>query len=109
MTSGRSHERQALFEEFKIEAVKQITERGHSVYDAGQRLGVSASCSREFVSTPKRERIRCKTYKAREEAMQDIFNYVGMFYNPIRGHGNSDDLSQVEFERRHFMKQQVPR
>ena len=28
-------------EEFKIEAVKQITERGHSVYDVSQRLGVS--------------------------------------------------------------------
>lgn len=28
-------------EEFKVEAVKQITERGHSVYDVGRRLGVS--------------------------------------------------------------------
>ena len=28
-------------EEFKVEAIKQITERGHSVYDVSQRLGVS--------------------------------------------------------------------
>jgi len=28
-------------EEFKVEAVKQITERGHSVSDVSQRLGVS--------------------------------------------------------------------
>ena len=28
-------------EEFKIEAVKQITERGYSVYDVAQRLGVT--------------------------------------------------------------------
>ncbi len=28
-------------EEFKVEAIKQITERGHSVQDVSQRLGVS--------------------------------------------------------------------
>lgn len=28
-------------EEFKVEAVKQITERGHSVSDVSKRLGVS--------------------------------------------------------------------
>jgi transposase len=28
-------------EEFKIEAVKQVTERGHSVYDVADRLGIS--------------------------------------------------------------------
>lgn len=28
-------------EEFKVEAVKQITECGHSAYDVSQRLGVS--------------------------------------------------------------------
>ena len=28
-------------EEFKIEAVKQITERGHSVADVSKRIGVS--------------------------------------------------------------------
>ncbi len=28
-------------DEFKVEAVKQITERGHSVYDVASRLGVS--------------------------------------------------------------------
>jgi transposase len=28
-------------EEFKIEAVKQVTDRGHSVYDVATRLGVT--------------------------------------------------------------------
>ena len=28
-------------EEFKLEAVKQVTERGHSVYDVARRLGVT--------------------------------------------------------------------
>ena len=32
----------ALFtEEFKLDAIKQITERGHSVADVSKRLGVS--------------------------------------------------------------------
>jgi putative transposase len=57
-----------------------------------------------FFQLLKRERIRRKTYKDREEARQDIFNYIEMFYNPTRRHGYNDGLSPVEFERRHFMK-----
>lgn len=56
-----------------------------------------------FFQLLKRERIKRKTYKDREEARQDIFNYIEMFYNPIRRHGYNDDLSPVEFERRHFL------
>ena len=43
------------------------------------------------------------TYKDREEARQDIFNYIEMFYNPVRRHGYNDDLSPVEFERRYLV------
>lgn len=57
-----------------------------------------------FFQLLKRERIKRKTYKDRVEAKQDIFNYIAMFYNPIRCHGYTDDLSPVEFERRHFLK-----
>lgn len=57
-----------------------------------------------FFQLLKRERIKRKTYKDREEARQDIFNYIEMFYNPIRRHSYTDDLSPVEFERRHFLK-----
>lgn len=57
-----------------------------------------------FFQLLKRERIKRKTYKNREEARQDVFNFIEMFYNPIRRHGYNDDLSPVEFERRHFLK-----
>jgi putative transposase len=57
-----------------------------------------------FFQLLKRERIRRKTYKDREEAKRDIFNYIEMFYNPIRRHGYNDDLSPVEFERRYLSK-----
>ncbi len=32
-------------DEFKIEAVKQVTERGHSVADVAQRLGITTQSS----------------------------------------------------------------
>jgi putative transposase len=59
-----------------------------------------------FFQLLKRERIRRKTYKDREEARRDIFNYIEMFYNPVRRHGYNDNLSPMEFERRHFNKTQ---
>lgn len=57
-----------------------------------------------FFQLLKRERIKRKTYKSRDEAKSDIFNYIEMFYNPIRRHGNNDNVSPAEFERQHFVK-----
>lgn len=52
-----------------------------------------------FFSSLKRERIRRRTYKIREEARQDVFHYVEMFYNPVRKQVRNGMLSPVEFER----------
>ena len=52
-----------------------------------------------FFNLLKRERIRRKIYKTREEARQDIFDYIEMFYNPKRKHVRNGMLSPVEFER----------
>lgn len=57
-----------------------------------------------FFQLLKHERIKRKTYKDREEARQDIFNYIEMFYNPVRRHGYNNDLSPIEFEKRHQLK-----
>ena len=57
-----------------------------------------------FFQLLKRERIKRKIYKNREEARRDIFNYIEMFYNPIRRHGYSGNVSPVEFEKQYFMK-----
>ena len=37
-----------------------------------------------FFNLAKRERIRRRTYKTREQARQDILDYIEMFYNPKR-------------------------
>jgi putative transposase len=57
-----------------------------------------------FFNLLKRERIKRRTYKSREEARQDVFDYIEMFYNPRRKHVRNGMLSPVEFERQQEMK-----
>ncbi len=51
-----------------------------------------------FFQLLKRERVKRRTYATREEARRDIFDYIEMFYNPIRKHTNNGLLSPVKFE-----------
>ncbi|MCM5705631.1 IS3 family transposase [Larsenimonas salina] len=55
-----------------------------------------------FFQLLKRERIKRKIYSIREAARSDVFDYIEMFYNPRRRHSKSDNLSPIEYERRHF-------
>jgi putative transposase len=55
-----------------------------------------------FFQLLKRERIKRKIYSTRELARQDIFDYIEMFYNPIRRHGHAANLSPVNYERPYF-------
>lgn len=57
-----------------------------------------------FFNLLKRERIQRKTYKTRDDARQDVFNYIEMFYNPKRKHVRNGMLSPVEFERQQEMR-----
>jgi len=57
-----------------------------------------------FFSLLKSERVKRKIYKDREQARQDIFDYIEMFYNPVRRHGNNGGLSPVDFEKQYFTK-----
>ncbi|MND35525.1 Integrase core domain protein [compost metagenome] len=52
-----------------------------------------------FFNLLKRERIRRKIYRSRDEARQDVFDYIEMFYNPKRKHVRNRMLSPVEFEK----------
>ena len=53
-----------------------------------------------FFNLLKRERVRRRTYKTREDARRDIFDYIEMFYNPKRKHARNGMLSPVDFENR---------
>tara|TARA_R110002074_G_scaffold89233_6_gene196204 strand:- start:1473 stop:1697 length:225 start_codon:yes stop_codon:yes gene_type:complete len=48
----------------------------------------------------KRERLRRRTYKTRENARHDIFDYIEMFYTPKRKHAGNGMLPPVDFETR---------
>ena len=56
-----------------------------------------------FFNLLKREHIRRRTYRSRDEARQDVFDYIEMFYNPIRKHVRNGMLSPVKFERHQHM------
>lgn len=57
-----------------------------------------------FFNLLKRERIRRRTYNTRDEARQEVFEYIEMFYNPKRKHARNGMLSPVEFERQQRMR-----
>jgi len=51
-----------------------------------------------FLQLLKRERIKRSIYSNREHARQDEFDYIEMFYNPIRRHSHNHDLSPVKYQ-----------
>lgn len=51
-----------------------------------------------FFSSLKVERTDRKTYRARDEARADVFDYIERFYNPRRRHSTIGYKSPVEFE-----------
>ena len=72
--------------------------------------GVSCSMSRSgnvwdnaamesFFSSLKTERTAHKTYRTRNQAKADVFDYIERFYNPKRRHSTLGYLSPVEFEK----------
>ena len=54
-----------------------------------------------FFQLLKRERIKRKTYASRAKAREDIFDYIEMFYNPVRRHGYNNGLSPVVYEKQY--------
>ena len=70
----------------------------HEITNRARLMRVSS-----FFNLLKRERIRRRTYRTREEARQDVFDYIEMFYNPKRKHVRNGMLSPVDFERQQEM------
>ena len=57
-----------------------------------------------FFSTLKKRVIRRKIYLTREEGKSEIFNFIEMFYNPIKRHSYTDGMSPVKFEEQYFLE-----
>ena len=58
------------------------------------------ACVESFFGTLKRELIYHRQYRTRDEATQDIFEYIEVFYNRRRRHSTLDYDSPAEFEAR---------
>jgi len=56
-----------------------------------------------FFGALKKERIKRRIYPTRAAAASDVFDYIEMFYNPIRRHGSAGDLSPIEYEKRYAL------
>ena len=105
----------AIWRRGKPEAVLHHSDRGsQSTSEPFQRLladhGVTCSMSRagncwdhaareRVFSSLKTERTANKTYRTRDQAKADVFDYIERFYNPRRRHSTLGYLSPMEFER----------
>lgn len=58
------------------------------------------SAMESFFSSLKTERTARKTYRTRDTARADVFDYIERFYNPKRRHSKLGYLSPVQFEAR---------
>lgn len=75
--------------------------RAHHVMPSMNRRGncQDNAAAESFFSALKKERIKRRVYPSRTTATSDLFDYIEMFYNPVRRH----DLSPIEFERRYAL------
>jgi putative transposase len=104
----------AIWRRGKPETVLHHSDRGSQyTSEPFQRLladhGVTCSMSRagnvwdnaameSFFSSLKTERTAAKTYRTRDQAKADVFDYIERFYNPKRRHSTLGYLSPMEFE-----------
>ena len=53
-----------------------------------------------FFSSLKVERVARKTYRTRDQAKADVFDYIERFYNPRRRHSTIGYMSPMQFEQK---------
>jgi putative transposase len=104
----------AIWRRGKPDALLHHSDRGSQyTSEPFQRLmaehGVTCSMSRagncwdnaameSFFSSLKTERTARKTYRTRDDAKADVFDYIERFYNPKRRHSTLGYISPMEFE-----------
>lgn len=76
----------------------------HNIEPSMSRRGncYDNSVAESFFHSLKSERIRGRIYKTREEARQDIFDYIEWFYNPKRRHSYCDNMPPTQFEETYY-------
>ena len=59
------------------------------------------SVAESFFSTLKNELTLHERFKTRSQARAAIFDFVELFYHPVRQHSYLNGLSPIQFERAH--------
>jgi putative transposase len=78
--------------------------RASGLNDPGDHSKAQNAVAESFFNLLKR--IRRRKYKTREEARQDVFDYIEFFYNPQRKHVTNGMLSPIAFEQQQKRKPQ---
>ena len=81
----------AVIDLFSRRAVGWSMSRSGNVWDN--------AAMESFFSSMKIERIGRKTYRTRNHAKADVFDYIERFYNPMGRHSTLGYLSPMDFER----------
>jgi putative transposase len=74
--------------------------KDHNLIPSMSRRGncFDNAVAESFFSSLKKERIRRRIYRSREEARADVFDYIEVFYNRVRRHSHLGHLSPHDFE-----------
>lgn len=74
--------------------------KDHNILPSMSRRGncYDNAAVESFFSSLKKEKIRKKIYKTRDEARREIFEYIEIFYNRKRRHRHIGNVSPVDFE-----------
>ena len=72
----------------------------HGVIRSVSRPGtpLDNAVAESFFKTLKRELVKGRSYRTRDEAKQDIFKYIELYYNRVRMHSTLGYMSPVEHE-----------
>ena len=57
-----------------------------------------------FFATFKKRVTQRKVYSTRDDAKTEIFNFIEMFYNPVKRHSHTGGISPVRFEEDYFSR-----
>ena len=57
-----------------------------------------------FFATFKKRATKRKIYATREDAKREIFNFIEMFYNPVKRHSHTGRVSPAKFEEDYFTR-----
>lgn len=74
----------------------------HGITQSVSRPGtpLDNAVAESFFKTLKRELVKGRSYRDREEASQDIFKYIELYYNRVRLHSHLGYMSPEGYERR---------